>query len=58
MTCPTIDPNDNSTEWQLYGAVPNADVPSGDVDDCRGILAITYDWDDLTRSGAAAWEYI
>lgn len=57
MTCPVTNAN-NGTDWQLFAVVPNAAIPTGDIDDCRSILAITYDWEDTTRAGAAAWEYI
>ncbi|OJJ50235.1 hypothetical protein ASPZODRAFT_49437, partial [Penicilliopsis zonata CBS 506.65] len=49
MACPTLD-----NKWQVFAAVQNATVPSGNVDDCLGFdaLANVYDGD------VAAWEYI
>ena len=48
MACPTDD-----EEWQVYAAMDNATVPSGNVNDCVGFWAITSDWDE----GPAAWQY-
>ncbi|KAJ5724563.1 hypothetical protein N7493_006291 [Penicillium malachiteum] len=49
MACPTSD-----NRWQVFAAMQNATVPSGDVDDCLGFsaLALTYNGD------VPAWQYI
>jgi hypothetical protein len=49
MACPTDD-----YQWQVFAAMPNATVPSGDVDDCVGFGALTYDYEE---DGAAAFQY-
>ncbi|KAJ6011615.1 hypothetical protein N7451_003027 [Penicillium sp. IBT 35674x] len=49
MACPTTD-----NRWQVFAAMQNATVPSGDVADCLGFSAIA-----LTYSGdIPAWQYI
>lgn len=49
MACPTTD-----NRWQVFAALQNATVPSGDVADCLGFSAIA-----LTYSGEIpAWQYI
>ena len=48
MACP-----DEDDEWQVYASMKNATVPSGDVSDCVGFLALTSDYND----GPAAWQY-
>ncbi|KAJ5721422.1 uncharacterized protein N7483_009356 [Penicillium malachiteum] len=49
MACPTSD-----NRWQVFAAMQNATVPSGDVADCLGFsaLALTY------TGGVPAWQYI
>ena len=49
MACPTDD-----NRWQVYAAMQNATVPSGNVDDCLGFSAMA-----LTYTGPVpAWQYI
>lgn len=52
MACPTDD-----NDWQVFAAMRNATVPSGDVDECVGFGAITYDYSDDEGAGAAAYQY-
>ncbi|KAJ5584720.1 uncharacterized protein N7459_004520 [Penicillium hispanicum] len=48
MACPTSD-----HRWQVFAAISNATVPSGNVSDCLGFSAIA-----LTYQGSApAWQY-
>ena len=49
MACPTED-----NRWQVFGALANATVPKGDVNECLGFsaMAITYEGD------VPAWQYI
>lgn len=56
MACPTVD---NSTEpgWQVFAAMPNATVPTGNINDCVGFLAVTSVY-DAENGEAAAFEYI
>ncbi|KAL3476771.1 hypothetical protein BJX99DRAFT_227284 [Aspergillus californicus] len=49
MACPT-----DNAEWQVYAALQNATVPSGDVGDCLGFSAIAVP----TNQTGAAWQYI
>ncbi|PWY86921.1 hypothetical protein BO70DRAFT_360648 [Aspergillus heteromorphus CBS 117.55] len=49
MACPTED-----SKWQVFAAVSNATVPSGNVDDCLGFDALGVP----TNGTAAAWEYL
>lgn len=48
MACPTQD-----HRWQVFVAMQNATVPSGNVNDCLGFsaLALTYNGD------IPAWQY-
>ena len=49
MACPTED-----NRWQVFAAMQNATVPSGNVSDCLGFDAIA-----LTYSGSIpAWQYV
>ncbi|KAJ5925467.1 hypothetical protein N7454_008106 [Penicillium verhagenii] len=49
MACPTTD-----SRWQVFAALQNATVPSGNVADCLGFDAIA-----LTYTGdIPAWQYI
>ncbi len=52
MTCPTPDES-----WQVFAAMPNATVPSGNIEDCVGFLAVTSVYNGV-NGGAAAFEYI
>lgn len=49
MACPTED-----NRWQVFGALANATVPKGDVNECLGFsaMAITY------KGDIPAWQYI
>ncbi|KAL4948971.1 hypothetical protein BDW69DRAFT_84457 [Aspergillus filifer] len=49
MACPTDD-----GRWQVFGALQNATVPSGDVADCLGFSALAVP----TNNTGAAWQYI
>ena len=49
MGCP-----DKNGNYQAYAAMANATVPTGCVDDCIGVDAVTLNY---TGTGAAAWEY-
>jgi hypothetical protein len=52
MACP-----DNATEparWQVFAAIQNATVPTGDVDDCLGFDAATVEYE----GDIPAWQYI
>ncbi|KAL2852530.1 hypothetical protein BJY01DRAFT_208034 [Aspergillus pseudoustus] len=49
MACPTDD-----NKWQVFAALRNATVPSGDVADCLGFSAIAVP----TNQTGNAWQYI
>ncbi|KAJ5475757.1 hypothetical protein N7475_001486 [Penicillium sp. IBT 31633x] len=42
-------------KWQVYAALKNATVPSGNVDDCLGFDALAV---SVNSTAPAAWEYI
>ena len=48
MACPTTD-----NRWQVFAAISNAIVPSGDVSDCLGFSAIALPYEGSTP----AWQY-
>ncbi|KAI9369309.1 hypothetical protein BJX61DRAFT_545698 [Aspergillus egyptiacus] len=48
MACPTED-----DRWQVFAALQNATVPSGDVADCLGFSAMAVP----TNQTGAAWQY-
>ncbi|KAH8431953.1 putative IgE binding protein [Aspergillus melleus] len=48
MACPTED-----ERWQVFAAIQNATVPSGDVGDCLGFSAMAV----TGNQTAAAWQY-
>lgn len=55
MTCPNED-----RRWQVFAAVQNASVPSGNVRDCLGFEAAALPWEGENGEdggGAAAWQY-
>ncbi|KAJ5211479.1 uncharacterized protein N7498_003125 [Penicillium cinerascens] len=49
MACPTDD-----NRWQVFAAMENATVPSGNVEDCLGFsaMALTY------KGPVPAWQYV
>ncbi|KAL4929212.1 putative IgE binding protein [Aspergillus undulatus] len=49
MACPTDD-----NRWQVFGALQNATVPSGDVNDCLGFSALAIP----TNQTGQTWQYI
>ncbi|KAJ5290683.1 uncharacterized protein N7443_010936 [Penicillium atrosanguineum] len=49
MACPTDD-----NRWQVYAAMQNATVPSGNVDDCLGFSAMALPY----KGPVPAWQYI
>ncbi|KKK18689.1 hypothetical protein ARAM_001193 [Aspergillus rambellii] len=49
MACPTSD-----EKWQVFAALQNATVPSGNVDDCLGFSALAVPTDDAGNT----WQYI
>lgn len=49
MACPAED-----DKWQVFAALQNATVPSGDVADCLGFSAMAV----TGNQTAAAWQYI
>jgi hypothetical protein len=48
MACPTED-----SKWQVFAALQNATVPSGNVEDCLGFSAIA----TPTNQTGNAWQY-
>lgn len=52
MACP-----DQNRRWQVFAAVQNASVPSGDVADCLGFDALATPWDGEDGFPVAAWQY-
>ena len=50
MACPT---DSEGTEYKVFAAMPNATVPTGNIANCVGFLAIAPAYDD----GTAAYEY-
>lgn len=52
MACPNLD-----RDWQVFAAVQNASVPSGDVRDCLGFEALAIPWDGEGGFDVAAWQY-
>jgi hypothetical protein len=48
MACPTED-----SKWQVFAALQNATVPSGNVQDCLGFSAIA----TPTNETGNAWQY-
>ncbi|KAL4802801.1 hypothetical protein BDV18DRAFT_61396 [Aspergillus unguis] len=56
MACPTEPEAEYSpdNEWQVFAALQNATVPSGDVNDCLGFSALAVP----TNQTGAAWQYI
>jgi hypothetical protein len=52
MACP--DHSTQKTAWQVFAAIQNATVPTGNVSDCLGFDALT-----TAYSGSIpAWEYV
>jgi hypothetical protein len=49
MACPTAD-----NRWQVFAALSNATVPSGNVADCLGFSAIALPY----QGDVPAWQYI
>ncbi|OKO98732.1 hypothetical protein PENSUB_8983 [Penicillium subrubescens] len=49
MACPTAD-----NRWQVFAALSNATVPSGNVADCLGFSAIALPY----KGDVPAWQYI
>jgi hypothetical protein len=49
MACPTED-----NRWQVFAALSNATVPSGNVADCLGFSAIALAY----KGDVPAWQYI
>ncbi|OKL63210.1 hypothetical protein UA08_01319 [Talaromyces atroroseus] len=52
MACP--DDAMSPTSWQVFAAIQNATVPTGNVADCLGFDAATVDYD----GDIPAWQYI
>jgi hypothetical protein len=48
MACPTED-----NRWQVFAAIDNATVPSGNVGDCLGFSALALPY----KGDAPAWQY-
>lgn len=48
MACPT-----DQGSYQVFAAISNATVPSGNISDCTGFLALATDY-----GGNPVWEYI
>lgn len=53
MACPTV--NSTVAAYQVFAAINNATVPTGNVADCYGFDALAVDY---TGPTPAAWEYI
>ena len=54
MACP-VQEEGASKKWQVFAALQNATVPSGDVDDCLGFSAMAT---QTKQNATAAWEYV
>ncbi|GLB07061.1 hypothetical protein AtubIFM57258_002382 [Aspergillus tubingensis] len=57
MACPLDEDEEvNGGAWQVFAAMKNATVPSGNVSDCLQFEALAYPW--LSNgSSIAAWQY-
>jgi hypothetical protein len=53
MACP--DTSSGTQQYVVFASIPNAVVPSGNVQDCIGFSALTSDYDG---SLPAAWQYV
>ncbi|OJJ67902.1 hypothetical protein ASPBRDRAFT_47403 [Aspergillus brasiliensis CBS 101740] len=57
MACPVDEDEEvNGGAYQVFAAMANATVPSGDVSDCLGFDAVAVEWVS-TGGSAAAWQY-
>ncbi|OJI84538.1 hypothetical protein ASPTUDRAFT_190891 [Aspergillus tubingensis CBS 134.48] len=57
MACPLDEDEEvNGGAWQVFAAMKNATVPSGNVSDCLGFEALAYPWVS-NGSSIAAWQY-
>lgn len=54
MACP-VQEDGAPKKWQVFAALQNATVPSGDVDDCLGFSAMAT---QAKQNETAAWEYV
>ncbi|QKX57177.1 uncharacterized protein TRUGW13939_04285 [Talaromyces rugulosus] len=52
MACP--DYSTNTTAWQVFAAIKNATVPTGNVEDCLGFDALTTPY----SGSIPTWEYV
>ncbi|PWY73466.1 hypothetical protein BO83DRAFT_437461 [Aspergillus eucalypticola CBS 122712] len=57
MACPLDEDEEvNGGAWQVFAAMKNATVPSGNVSDCLQFEALAYPWVS-NGSSIAAWQY-
>ncbi|GLA61616.1 hypothetical protein AtubIFM55763_007883 [Aspergillus tubingensis] len=57
MACPLDEDEEvNGGAWQVFAAMKNATVPSGNVSDCLQFEALAYPWVS-NESSIAAWQY-
>ncbi|PYH64487.1 uncharacterized protein BO88DRAFT_397276 [Aspergillus vadensis CBS 113365] len=57
MACPLDEDEEvNGGAWQVFAAMKNATVPSGNVSDCLEFEALAYPWVS-NGSSIAAWQY-
>ncbi|OJZ81987.1 hypothetical protein ASPFODRAFT_171927 [Aspergillus luchuensis CBS 106.47] len=57
MACPLDEDEEvNGGAWQVFAAMKNATVPSGNVSDCLHFEALAYPWVS-NGSSIAAWQY-
>ncbi|KAL1953326.1 hypothetical protein VTO42DRAFT_3006 [Malbranchea cinnamomea] len=56
MACPDSKDTE-SPRWQVFAALRNATVPTGNVDDCLGFTAMALQYTSAPEEGPAAWQY-
>lgn len=56
MACPSS--KDEKPEWQVFAAMRNATVPTGDTKDCLGFSGMASTYDPEPNEGPIAWQYI
>lgn len=57
MACPDSLGAENP-DWQVFAAVQNATVPTGDTADCLGFKAMALTYTAPHEDGPVAWQYI
>ena len=57
MACPSSKEVERP-EWQVFAAVQNATVPTGNTADCLGFSAMALTFEREHSEGPVAWQYI